>query len=155
VCDIGGDGRFHVQEENGWIYVALNTAGNEDAFIYLTDDPTVSTEANWAKTGNVAQWKFYLAKEGTGGFSAWFSDTQAVLADDPAQYVKIRTGSFFEGAMRRSLIGTGDVYTALGIYGTSDADGLASQVPATLDSNGNIDAAEYRTLVPGEPVCPD
>lgn len=154
VCDIGGDGRFHVQESNGWIYVALNTGGNDDAFIYLTDDPNGTTEANWAKSGNVAPWSFFLAKEGAGDFSSWFSDAQAVLADDPAQYVKIRNGAFVEGAIRRSLIGTGDVYTALGIFGTNDADGLVSQVPASLDSNGNIDAAEYRTLALGEPVCP-
>ena len=46
------------------LYVATDDAGEgDDVFIYLSLDPGAMTDANWAKSGQIAAWDAYLADE--------------------------------------------------------------------------------------------
>jgi hypothetical protein len=150
-CQIGVG--LWVAERDGWLYVASNVAGDADAFIYITAEPSFLGPANWGKAGQVPRWDYFLAREGTNSFASWFSSTQAVLADQPASFVKFRSGAITEGAIRKSLVGGNIAYVALGVFETADGGALTAQAPPAVTANGNIEANEMLAVITGGDVC--
>ncbi|MBM4104553.1 MAG: hypothetical protein FJ263_11025, partial [Planctomycetes bacterium] len=94
----------------GWnheqLYVACNPAANADHFIFISDGISTMTACPWAKAGQVSQWRAYLARESTNGWSGWF--------DGGSQQV---SGTVLEGVLNwNAEFGTmpGSVFIALG-----------------------------------------
>ncbi len=149
-CEVSGG--LHLAEQDGWLYVAADVPTPEDVFLYVSSDPSQMEDANWAKSGQVGRWDYFLAREGgqSSGFASWFdvAGTEPIpdLADN---YEHARSGSFLEGAIRKDLVGGGLAYAALGVFGTADGDSLVDQSPPTLDENANIEGAEYVPVYTG------
>ncbi len=139
------DDRFYLAEANGWIYVGARASLPADTFIYISSDPSILTDANWAKSGTVGTWDYFLAAEGAGGssFSSWFENPELLTADIQGQLEHARSGDILEGAIKRELIGNGDVFVALGIFDTDDEGSLLIQIPSSGDGNSNIESAEF------------
>ncbi|CAN5309918.1 hypothetical protein BH09SUM1_BH09SUM1_14540 [soil metagenome] len=152
-CAIAGG--LYVKESQGWLYVATDGATPADAFIYVSSDPTVLKAANWAKTGQVGTWTYFLAQEGSNNYASWFNAAGTAVADDTASFVHARNGSTgtMEGAIKKSLIGGETAYAALGIFGTADGGALTAQSPESRDSDANINANEFKTVVTGTDPC--
>ncbi|MCC6547331.1 hypothetical protein IT570_09200 [Candidatus Sumerlaeota bacterium] len=147
------EGGLNVKEQDGWLYIAASTSVPSDLFIYVTDDPTTSVAANWAKGGQVSRWQYFLAVEGNNSYSSWFDIAGASIADDSASYVKSRNGAFIEGAIRKNLVGGANAYVSLGIFGTNDGGTLTAQSPPSEDSNANINANETFLITTGTDPC--
>src|SRR5439155_271215 len=78
----------------GKLYVACNDAGEgSDHFIYVASPPGAMVPANWAKTGQIAQWAAYLADENDNTYSAWFD------AQGAAQAATGPNGGVLEGTL--------------------------------------------------------
>ncbi len=137
---------------DGWIYVATEspntTAANEDHFIFVSEElPASQTGHPWAKAGTVGAFSAYLAREESNTFAGWFNVSGLVPSGGD-----IGNADFLEGALDLAdqlPTAGGSLWIAHGAWGTNNGDSLtaATQVPATLDSNGNIEAAEYFELV--------
>lgn len=145
-------GGLRVAERDGWIYVGADVAGQGDAFILVSDNVSPLQAAPWAKGGQVGRWKFFLAREGSNNYAAWFNAAGASVTD-AANLAFARTGTVLEGAIRKSSVGTGAVQVALGSYGTNDGGALQAQSPASSDGNASIDATEFVALVTGVDPC--
>ncbi len=123
------------------LYVATDDAGEgDDVFIYLSLDPGAMTDANWAKSGQIAAWDAYLADENDNDYEGWF---------DVSGYAEAATGAnggVLEGVIDLvQLFGfmPEQVYLAVGLYATADGGALTGQVPGYLINSGDIDAIEY------------
>ncbi len=131
----------------GKLYVATDAAGDgNDRFIYVAHTPGAMAPANWAKSGQIAQWDAYLADENDNGWSGWFDAQGAV------ENATDHNGGVLEGTI--DLAGEfgsipSDLYLAVGVYPTADGTALlpADQLPGSLDNDGNIQAAEYLHLM--------
>ncbi len=125
------------------LYVATNDAGEgNDHFIYVALMPGPLQAANWAKSGQIARWDAYLADENNNDYEAWFdaSGTNAA-ATGP-------NGGVLEGTLNlREEFGflPTQIYLAAAEFNTNDGGALIwqSQVPPSINNNGNIDAGEY------------
>ncbi len=143
----GGGRSLHAAFDGQRLYVATDDAGEgNDVFIYLSDSPGALTDANWAKSGQVAGWDAYLADENDNGFAAWFD------AEGLTEAATGTNGGVLEGVI--DLLGEfgvlpEEVYLAVGVYGTSDGAGLVAgeQVPASINFDGNLDALEFFRFV--------
>jgi hypothetical protein len=92
----------------------------------------------WAKAGQVPQWRAYLARESTNGWSGWF--------DGPTQQAG---GTVLEGVLNWNAEFTTMpqfVFVALGAYGTQNGGTLQFQIPSG-NGNGNIDVSEFYKLI--------
>lgn len=138
------------------LYVAAPDAGEgNDHFIFVAQVPGAMRAAPWAKAGQVADWDAFLADENNNGFCGWFDQNVgvAVQAATPAA-----NGGWLEGTIDLvQQFGSmpSEVYLAVGPYATADNGALitATQVPASLDGNGNLNANEYirfDTVRPGD-----
>ncbi|MCB2153894.1 hypothetical protein KQI84_03340 [bacterium] len=152
-CEITGGLYLAVAE--GWLYIATDQVTSVDGFLYVSADPSTLQSANWGKAGQVGKWDYFLAAESNNDYSSWFSSNQTGLTDDSNLYVHARSGTILEGAIRLSLIGETETYAALGLFGTNDSEPLLGQAPASLDSDGDLDGAEYRHIVVGLSPCQD
>ncbi len=127
----------------GVLYVATSDAGEgNDHFIYVALTPGPLRAANWAKSGQVADWSAYLADENNNDYESWFDVSGA------AQAMTGANGGVLEGTL--DLAGEfgslpTQLYLAVGVYQTQDGGTLqwTQQVPASINNNGNLDAGEY------------
>jgi hypothetical protein len=128
------------------LYVAADDAGEgNDHFIFVASPPGALRTAPWAKAGQVAGWAAYLADENNNDYEAWFDASGAIQAATGPN------GGVLEGTLDLAAeFGTvpAQVYLALGPYPTADGTALlsASQVPASVNGDGNLDATEYVTV---------
>ena len=69
---------LHAKLVGNDLYLACPDAGEgRDHFIYLAGapGPGPATSANWAKSGQIAQWSAFLADENNNDFESWFDAT--------------------------------------------------------------------------------
>jgi hypothetical protein len=131
---------FYVDWNHEQLYVACDSAGSEDHFIFVSDGSSTMTAAPWAKSGQVAQWSAYLANESTNGWSGWF--------DIGAQQDQAR-GTVLEGTLDwNTEFGSmpESIFLAFGAYETQDGGGLQFQIPSG-NGDGNIDTSEFCELI--------
>ena len=96
------------------------------------------TAAPWAKSGQVSQWKAYLANESTNGWSGWF--------DGGSQQIR---GAVLEGVLDwNAEFGTipQSVFLTMAAYSTQDGGSLQFQIPSG-NGDTNIDTSELYELV--------
>ncbi len=125
------------------LYVAALDAGEgNDHFIFVANPPGAFQAAPWAKSGQVAAWSAFLADENDNDYEGWFDASGATQAATGAN------GGYLEGTL--DLVGEFGsmpevVYLAFAPYGTNDGDALTdiAQCPASINSDGNVDAGEY------------
>ncbi|MCK4659115.1 MAG: hypothetical protein KAV82_06290 [Phycisphaerae bacterium] len=124
------------------LYVATWDAGEgSDHFIFLADTPGALRAAPWSKAGQVADWTAYLAQENDSLWSNWFdaAGTTASASGTGDGYLEGTINLVEEfGSM------PANVYLAVALYGNDD-DGVLLfdyQVPASVNSDGNLDADE-------------
>jgi hypothetical protein len=125
------------------LYVATLDAGEgNDHFIFLANPPGALRGQPWAKAGQVAAWAAYIGNETDNMWAGW-SDTAGTT------HVTTGGGSgYLEGTINLSQeFGAfpPQVYLAVALYPTSNGSNLLyeSQVPASVNNDGNVDAAEY------------
>jgi len=125
------------------LYVAAPDAGEgNDHFIFVADAPGALQAAPWAKAGQVAAWDAFLADENDNNYSDWFDAAGGLSASTGAN------GGVLEGTLDLAAeFGSVPpvIYLALAPYATANGGALvsASQVPASLNGNGTVDAGEY------------
>jgi len=125
------------------LYVACNDAGEgNDHFIFVARPPGALRAAPWAKAGLVADWAAFLADENSNDHEGWADSAGATQAATGAN------GGVLEGTI--DLVGEfgslpASVWLAAAPYTNPDGGALvhSSQVPASVNGNGTIDAAEY------------
>lgn len=124
------------------LYVAApRSASGNDHFIYLASPPGALRAAQWAKAGQVADWAAFIGDESTNGFTGWFDQAAGSGAI-------VAKGAVLEGTIDLAVEFGGvpdTIYLAFAPYATADGGALvsASQVPASINGNGTLDAAEY------------
>jgi hypothetical protein len=125
------------------LYVACADAGEgNDHFILMARTPGALRAAPWAKAGQVANWDAFLADENNNDYEGWFdaAGTTACASGTGSGYLEGTINLVEEfGSMPDR------VYLALAPYPTADGTALlwADQVPASINSDGNVDAGEY------------
>ncbi len=122
------------------LYIAAPGAGSgKDHFIFLADTPGAFVSAPWAKAGHVADWSAYIGNEGDSAWAGWF---------DNAGASQVAGGTWVEGTLDLAdefgSLPT-HIYLAFATYETADYGVLdyTSQVPASNDNDGDVDANEY------------
>ncbi|GJM25396.1 MAG: hypothetical protein DHS20C16_18110 [Phycisphaerae bacterium] len=147
-----GTRHLYAGYRDGWIYVATEssntTAANNDHFIFVADElPASQTGHPWAKAGTVGAFDAYLAREQSNNFVGWFNIAGSTVSDPQTNNAQYLEGSF--NLAEQIPTATTTLWIAHGAWGNNDGDPLtsATQVPATLDDNGNIEAAEYFEMV--------
>lgn len=128
------------------LYVACNDAGEgNDHFIFVAGESGAGAlrAAPWAKAGQVASWRAFLADENDNDYEGWFDQGTASV-----QAMTGANGGVLEGTIDLAqAFGAlpGAVYLAVGVYPTSDGSALVpgAQVPASVDGNGTLNASEY------------
>ncbi len=128
------------------LYLATQDAsGGNDHFIFVANPPGSLRSQPWAKAGSVANWAAYVGNENDNGWAGWF---------EAAGATQVTTGGG-SGYLEATLDLAGEfgsipdqVYVAVAIYPSADGTALiwASQVPASINSNGNVDAGEYLAI---------
>lgn len=155
IPEIAANGGMHLWAKvvGDVLYVAAPDAGEgNDHFIYVAHTPGALQAANWAKAGQIAAWDAYLADENNNDYESWFDATGTRAAATGAN------GGVLEGTLnlREELGGTmpTEIWLAVGVYQNNDGGALVwqSQVPASINNNGNIDAGEYVRLVISTPI---
>ncbi|HRX86425.1 MAG TPA: glycoside hydrolase family 31 protein [Phycisphaerae bacterium] len=122
------------------LYVAVpRAAGGNDHFVFVAAAPGSPHTAPWDKNGTVAHWSAYIGNEVDNGWCGWFETAGAS---------EVAAGAWLEGTL--DLAGEfgsvpDDLYLAFAAYPTDVATNLqyAEQVPASVNNDGNLDAAEY------------
>jgi hypothetical protein len=135
------------------LYVATQDAGEgDDVFMAIADaTPGAMRAAWWAKAGQAAQWRAFVADENDNTWSGWFDANASVSTAHSARSATGGNGGVLEGSIDlQSLLGTVPDRVALAAvaYGNANAGVLrsAQQVAASLNGDGNLDAAEYLVL---------
>ncbi len=122
------------------LYVAApGASGGNDHFIFLAGSPGGMVSAPWGKDGTVAGWSAYIGNEVDNGWAGWFDDSGGM---------EVATGSWLEATIDLDAeFGAvpEEIYLAFAPYPTSEDTSLQYhlQVPASVNNNGNVDAAEY------------
>ncbi len=138
-----GDRALHAALEGNVLYVATDDAGEGgDVFIYLADSPGALTDANWSKSGQVAEWDAFLADENDNDYEGWFDVSGSVEAITGAN------GGVLEGTINLlEELGElpDEIYLAVAVFDSADGGELlySLQLPATLNADGNLDANEF------------
>ncbi len=129
--------------EGGLLYVATWDAGEgNDHFIFLAGVPGALQAAPWDKAGQVAGWGAFIGNENDSLWAGWFDNTATV------QVATSDGSGYLEGTINLvEEFGTlpVEVHLAVAPYPTADGAGLLHeyQVPASINSDGNVDAGEY------------
>ena len=137
------------------LYVAASAArSGSDVFILVTDSTAAKRAAPFGKKGSAAYTGRYLADEADNNYSAWFKVTGAALSATP-KVLNSDTG-VVEGTLNLVEI-FGDnmpktIKIAAARYGTGAGAALNGQAPASKDSNGDVDAAEFFTFALTDPT---
>ena len=129
---------FYADWNDEQLYVACETAGGGDHFIFISDGNSAMVSAPWAKSGQVAQWRAYLANESTNGWSGWFDGGSLQAYGNILEGVLDWNAEF--GAMPES------VFLAVGVYETQDGGSLQFQIPSG-NGDGHIDISEFHELI--------
>jgi hypothetical protein len=121
-----------------------------DHFIFVTDQllPAATAAAPWAKAGTVAMaaTKPFLAGESTGSYVSWFVNGSAT--NWPCTKAPLNSGAM-EGTLDLvAAFGSmpTNLYLCAAAYQTTNGGVLASQSPAVMANNGNIDTNEFFML---------
>jgi len=126
------------------LYIATNDAGEgNDHFIFLAGESGAGAlrASPWAKSGQVANWRAFLADENNNDYEGWFDQGTATT-----QATTASNGGVLEGTINLAqAFGSmpGAVYLAMGAYPTNDGTALVTQVPASLDANTTLNANEF------------
>ncbi len=128
------------------LYVACNDAGEgNDHFIFVAAEGGAGAlrAAPWAKAGQAASWRCFLADENNNDFEGWFDHGAA-----RAQAATTTNANVLEGTVNLAdLFGAtpGAVHLAVGVYATNDGGALvaSAQVPTAVVANGTIEANEF------------
>ncbi|MEL7451109.1 MAG: carbohydrate-binding protein [Pseudomonadota bacterium] len=132
------------------LYVATDDAGEQqDVFVVLARDPGGMQPAMWGKAGTVAAWDAFLADENDNGFSGWFDQAGAAVAATGAN------GGVLEGTLnlvQEFGVMPASIHLAVVRYATADGGALdaGSQVPPSVNGDGNVDREEFLTLCLGD-----
>jgi hypothetical protein len=143
-----GGMQIYFARKGSKIYLATQDAGEgNDHFIYLARNPGAMVNANWAKSGQVAQWDAYLADENGNDYEGWFDTAGATEAATGPN------GGMLEGTL--DLVGEygfipSQIYLAVGAFINPDGGALVWQVPASVDGNASINPSEYALLQLGQ-----
>ncbi|MCK4873410.1 MAG: hypothetical protein KAS72_11850 [Phycisphaerales bacterium] len=138
-----GNGSLFAGIKGDVLYIACPDAGEgDDHFILLAAMPGTMQPAMWTKSGQVAAWDAYLADENENDYEGWFDAIGSTQAMTGAN------GGVLEGTINLaeqygSIPDT--IYLAFVPYTTPDGGALqyTYQVPSSINSDGNVDAAEY------------
>ena len=123
------------------LYLATDDAGEgQDVFIYVAQIPGALINANWSKSGLIAQWDGFLADENDNDFVSWF--------DIPGEAATAANGGVVEGVIDLDEVFGAlprQIFVAAGRYETADGGFLLpeSQIPASQDGDENIQASEW------------
>ncbi len=129
------------------LYVCTDKAsGGNDRFVLVAVDPGPGSlsAAPWGKAGQVASWKCFLGNESTNNWCGW--------TDQGTAAVQQSSTSALEGTVNLRQLNGGAlpqaVWLAVASYPTADGTSLvpALQVPASINANTTLDAAEYLHL---------
>ncbi|MBX7247094.1 MAG: hypothetical protein K1X53_16470 [Candidatus Sumerlaeaceae bacterium] len=154
---------------------ASTTSPARDHFIFLTSSTAALRSAPWAKGGQTVAWDAFLANESTNNFIGWFDSTggqtlnsfttkASVQGTDKVMEGTIdlqqlyapkpNLGAALPSAPVKAAAVPAVVYVAAIEYGTNDGDSLvpSTQVPATVDSNTNLNSPEMASLSSTIPV---
>ncbi|MCB2156742.1 protein kinase [bacterium] len=148
--------RMWIGMREGWLYVAADAPldyGEElncDAFIMISGNTVRRRESPWQKSGYVADFQYFLAREGDNEFVGWYPITdnleENAVADDPTRFMSARDGysTFFEGTIRAAGVSRSQpLFVALGVYGPEPGGELKAQAPEPRSQNLDVDTAEY------------
>jgi Starch/carbohydrate-binding module (family 53)/Glycosyl hydrolase family 57 len=128
-------------------------AGTDDRFIYLASVPGAMSPAHWAKQGQIAGFRCFLASEGSGAYFGWQQQTAGATA---TQGRGSATG-VLEGTInlrQELMLGPGplpnEIWLAFAQYTTPDNGVLVAtaQIPVG-NGNGNIEPGEFVRV----PIC--
>lgn len=134
------------------LYVGTpGAANNRDHFIFLAKSLASTRSAPWAKAGTCVAWDAMLANESTNNWNGWFDANQAQTLGGFTQNASGGPSGVLEGTIDLAQLYSGSggvpatIYVAAVEYGTSDGEALvaSTQVPATTNSDGNLDASEF------------
>jgi hypothetical protein len=135
------------------LYVATQDAGEgDDAFVAVGDAPPGPMRAAWwAKGGQAAQWRAFLADENDNGWSGWFDANGNVSTQWAARSATGANGGVVEGTVDLAVLLSGmpmRIALAAVAYGNANGGALrtAQQVPASVNGDANVDAAEYAVV---------
>ncbi|MBX7245082.1 MAG: hypothetical protein K1X53_06265 [Candidatus Sumerlaeaceae bacterium] len=144
------------------LYVATQCATSSparDHFIYITDSLSSTQGANWAKSGTIVSWDAFLANEASNNYNSWFNSSGSPTTSYGATSASGSPGGVLEGSIDLSQLYSGGplpptLYIAAAEYGTNNGDALvpSTQVPASTNSDTNLDAAEFLVFSTGLPV---
>ncbi|MEO8377972.1 MAG: hypothetical protein ABI579_09905, partial [Candidatus Sumerlaeota bacterium] len=143
--------KLYAKQDADWLYLATTSFSGSDHFIYLTREPGAPVAANWKKSGTIAGWEFFLAKERDTAANGWYDIHEYPTSEEPGFWSAAQDGGLLEGAINlKAAFGAvpATVYVAVGAYDSADAGALlpSSQVPDPVSPDGNIDATEYFRL---------
>jgi len=135
------------------LYVATQDAGEgDDVFIAIADVvPGPMQPAWWAKAGTVARWRYTLCDENDSQYCGWINSSGS-----PTFVGSARCATGVNGGVLEGVIDLGQIfgYLPAGIslaavaYATPDGGALRAetQVPPSINGDGNLDAFEYVTV---------
>lgn len=124
------------------LYIATQSAsGGNDRFILLAETPGAMTASPWGKSGTIAGPSAFVGNENDNNWSGWFTAIgSADTASTPGGILEttIDLNAQFGGVPQT-------IHLAVASYPTSDGSTLVAslQAPATINSDANVDAAEY------------
>jgi hypothetical protein len=122
--------------------------------IFVTAAGAALRDAPFGKAGQVAFDGRHLADEGDGDYAAWFKVTGAAETRAPP----MAASGVLEGTLNLVEIFGDDMPESILIgaarYGSADGGALQAQVPASTDSNGDVDAGELHTFALVDPTPP-
>jgi len=124
------------------LYLATNPAANgHDRFVLVAAEPGPMQPAMWAKSGQVAAWDAFVGNEADNNWHGWFDNA------GPAQ---VASGAVLEMTLSIAAeFGQPEtVAVAVAGYQSPDAGALvpSTQLGQNLNTNANIEAAEYLVL---------
>ena len=132
------------------LYVATEDAGEgDDVFIFVANARGALRAAPWAKSGQTAAWTAFLADENETDYEGWFN--AAGGAASGAWNIAAATGAnggVVEGTIDLAAtfgVVPDSLWLAVGPYATGTGGMLRTlaQVPASVNGNTTLDAAEY------------
>lgn len=125
------------------LYLAApNPANNNDHFLYVAGPPGALRAAQWAKAGQVANWKSFVGAEVSNNYSGW-SDLPAATAAQSTRGAVLEATIDLAAAFGGTI--PDSIYLAFAPFANPDGGALvsANQVPPCLACNGNLEANEY------------
>jgi hypothetical protein len=145
-----GSGTWDNNSGADWHFTVSGTQTSSWTMDGIRDADSVLVAQNngshlWAgRKGEVAQWDAFLADENDNAFKSWF-DTNAGTGAATGANGGVLEGTLSLSAQYSSGNIPSTVYLAFTPYVTPDGGALVktTQVPASVNNDGNVDASEY------------